>query len=138
GDRHLDAPALAALSAAVFPGNVRELRNTIRRAAILAGQRSDGRIEVDALELPAAAAFRLAEGSDGDGPVPDRPAVPVVPAATALPDDVLGVGGRSFDDIEREVFAWALRRHDGSRRRAARALGVARSTFCEKVKRFGL
>src|SRR6476659_898622 len=51
-DRHLDAAALAALAAGVFPGYVRELRNTIRRAAILAGERGDGRIDVDALELP--------------------------------------------------------------------------------------
>jgi DNA-binding NtrC family response regulator len=51
---------------------------------------------------------------------------------------VIRIGGRSFDEIEREIFGWALRRHDGSRRRAARALHVARSTFCEKVKRWGL
>jgi DNA-binding NtrC family response regulator len=55
-----------------------------------------------------------------------------------LPEDAIRIGGRSFDDIEREVFAWALRRHAGSRRRAARALAIARSTFCDKVKRYGL
>jgi transcriptional regulator with GAF, ATPase, and Fis domain len=136
GDRHLDAAALSALSGAVFPGNVRELRNTIRRAAILVGQRADGRIDVDALELPAPAAFRLAEGSAGQPPTGDAPPAP--PPAPALPDDAIRIGGRSFYDIEREVFAWALRRHEGSRRRAARSLGVARSTFCEKVKRYGL
>jgi transcriptional regulator with GAF, ATPase, and Fis domain len=137
GDRHLDTAALAALSTAVFPGNVRELRNVIRRAAILAGQRGDGRIDVDALELPTASAFRLAEDGEREPPALDAPAAPA-PAAPALPDDAIRIGGRSFDDIEREVFAWALRRHDGSRRRAARALQVARSTFCDKVKRYGL
>jgi len=132
GDRHLDAAALSALTAAVFPGNVRELRNTIRRAAILAGQRGDGRIDVDALELPpAAAAFRFAEGGEGDAPVP-------APAPVPLPDDAIRIAGRSFDEIEREVFQWALRQSAGSRRRAARALQIARSTFCDKVKRYGL
>jgi transcriptional regulator with GAF, ATPase, and Fis domain len=132
GDRHLDAAALSALTAAVFPGNVRELRNTIRRAAILAGQRGDGRIDVDALELPpAAAAFRFAEGGEGDAPVPASAPVP-------LPDDAIRIAGRSFDEIEREVFQWALRQSAGSRRRAARALQIARSTFCDKVKRYGL
>jgi len=132
GDRHLDAAALSALTAAVFPGNVRELRNTIRRAAILAGQRGDGRIDVDALELPsAAAAFRFAEGGEGDAPVP-------APAPVTLPDDAIRIAGRSFDEIEREVFQWALRQSAGSRRRAARALQIARSTFCDKVKRYGL
>ena len=132
GDRHLDAAALSALTAAVFPGNVRELRNTIRRAAILAGQRGDGRIDVDALELPpASAAFRFAEGGEGDAPVP-------APAPVPLPDDAIRIAGRSFDEIEREVFQWALRQSAGSRRRAARALQIARSTFCDKVKRYGL
>jgi len=133
GDRHLDAAALSALTAAVFPGNVRELRNTIRRAAILAGQRGDGRIDVDALELPPgpAAAFRFAEGGEGDAPVP-------APAPVPLPDDAIRIAGRSFDEIEREVFQWALRQSAGSRRRAARALQIARSTFCDKVKRYGL
>jgi transcriptional regulator with GAF, ATPase, and Fis domain len=135
GERHLDAGALAALSAAVFPGNVRELRNTIRRAAILAGQRGDGRIDVGALELPAASAFRLAEEGGREPPVGEPPART---ESAALPEDAIRIGGRSFDDIEREVFAWALRRHAGSRRRAARALAIARSTFCDKVKRYGL
>jgi transcriptional regulator with GAF, ATPase, and Fis domain len=131
GDRQLEAAAVAALTAAVFPGNVRELRNTVRRAAILAGQRGDGRIDVDALELPAAAAaaFRFAE--DEDEPAP-------APAPVAAPDDAIRIAGRSFDEIEREIFGWALRQSGGSRRRAARALRIARSTFCDKVKRYGL
>jgi transcriptional regulator with GAF, ATPase, and Fis domain len=133
GDRHLDAAALSALTAALFPGNVRELRNTIRRAAILAGQRGDGCIDVDALELPPATAFRLAEDGAGEAPV-----VPPAPAPVPLPDDAIRIAGRTFDEIEREIFVWALRQSAGSRRRAARALRIARSTFCDKVKRYGL
>jgi two-component system nitrogen regulation response regulator GlnG len=132
GERRLDAAALSALSTAIFPGNVRELRNTIRRAVILSGQRGDGRIDVDSLELAPMSSFRLAE--DEDHPMPAAPAL----AGVALPDDAIQIAGRSFDEIEREIFGWALRRNDGSRRRAARALRIARSTFCDKVKRFGL
>ena len=58
--------------------------------------------------------------------------------ASAPDGDVLQLAGRTFDDIEREVLSWALRRNAGSRRRAARALCMARSTFCDKVKRYGL
>ena len=78
-----------------------------------------------------AAAFRFAEGGEGDAPVP-------APAPVPLPDDAIRIAGRSFDEIEREVFQWALRQSAGSRRRAARALQIARSTFCDKVKRYGL
>ena len=117
----------------MFPGNVRELRNAIRRAAILTAPRTDGRIDAAALELPQSSAFRLAEGSAREPPAGDAP-----PVEPPLPDDAIRLGGRTFDEIQRLVFGWALRRHDGSRRRAARALHVARSTFCEKVKRYGL
>jgi transcriptional regulator with GAF, ATPase, and Fis domain len=135
GERQLDASAMAALSAAIFPGNVRELRNTIRRAAILASGRGDGRIDADALELAPASAFRLAEASERDAGAGEAA---LAQSSPSLPEDAIRIGGRTFDEIEREVFVWALRRNDGSRRRAARALSVARSTFCDKVKRFGL
>jgi two-component system, NtrC family, nitrogen regulation response regulator GlnG len=137
GDRQLDASAMAALSTAVFPGNVRELRNTIRRAAILSSCRGDGRIDADSLELLPASSFRLAEAGASDDPEATAQAAPAE-SPPALPEDAIRIGGRTFDEIEREVFVWALRRHDGSRRRAARSLRVARSTFCDKVKRFGL
>jgi len=81
---------------------------------------------------------------DGEGPPPSPP--PALPGSPALLDgrrqdlgeDVLPLGDLTFDEIERSVYDWALRRSGGSRRQAARALGVARSTFCDKVKRFGL
>jgi two-component system, NtrC family, nitrogen regulation response regulator GlnG len=131
GPRQLDASAIAALSAADWPGNVRELRNVIRRAAILVGDRFDGRIDADALELPAPAPFRLAESTSTCGPAAH-------PTSPPTPDGVIRIAGRTFDEIEREVFSWALRRHAGSRRRAASALAVARSTFCDKVRRYNL
>ncbi|HEX3903062.1 MAG TPA: sigma-54 dependent transcriptional regulator [Polyangia bacterium] len=124
GARQLEASALSALTAADWPGNVRELRNVIRRAAILTRERADERITAELLELPAPAPFRLADGAAA--------------APAALPDDAIRIGGRTFDEIEREVFSWALRRNDGSRRRAARALAIARSTFCDKVRRYSL
>lgn len=54
------------------------------------------------------------------------------------PDGIIDVRGRTFDWIEREVYAYALRQHGGRRRKAARALGIPRSTFADKVIRFGL
>jgi DNA-binding NtrC family response regulator len=130
GVRTLDPDAMAALVAADWPGNVRELRNVIRRSAILTRGRTDGRITADALELPPAGPFRLAESP---GPEPEA----AVRAPPVL-DDAIRLAGRTFDEIEREVFSWALRRNAGSRRRAARALAVARSTFCDKVRRYSL
>jgi two-component system nitrogen regulation response regulator GlnG len=137
GPRRLDAAALAALAASRWPGNVRELRNAIRRAAILAGGRADGRIEAELFDLPAAAPFRMAEAAALDGAVAETAAW-AVPDPVGAPEDAVRVAGRSFDQIERDVFSWALKRNGGSRRRAARALSIARSTFCDKVRRYGL
>jgi DNA-binding NtrC family response regulator len=44
----------------------------------------------------------------------------------------------TFSEIERAILAWALRRHEGSGRQAARSLGLARSTFADKVNRYEL
>jgi two-component system nitrogen regulation response regulator GlnG len=136
GRRELDADALRALEAADWPGNVRELRNVIRRAAIVTQGRPDRRIDAAALELPAAPHFRFGEASLRDAS--QAGAGGAAPRAPATPDDAVLLRGRTFDEIEREVLSWALRRSGGSRRRAARSLAIARSTFCDKVKRYGI
>jgi DNA-binding NtrC family response regulator len=128
GPRRLAPGALVALRAARWLGNVRELRNVLRRAAILTREC----IDAADLELPPVPAFRLAE--DAAATSPDPPA----PARGALQGDALHLPGRTFDEIEREVLAWALHRNAGSRRRAARSLSMPRSTFCDKVKRYGI
>jgi two-component system nitrogen regulation response regulator GlnG len=133
GPRHLDTSALAALAGANWPGNVRELRNVIRRAAILTSGRADGSIDAEVLELPAPAGFRLAEGG-GEG----QSATRVAELGGVFPGGFVRIAGRSFDEIERDIYSWALRENGGSRRRAARALSVARSTFCDKVRRYSL
>jgi two-component system nitrogen regulation response regulator GlnG len=133
GPRRLDAGALAALRAARWAGNVRELRNVVRRAAVLT---RDWIGEAD-LELAPFAAYRLGEEDAPPAIAPAAAREPITPA-DASESDALRLAGRTFDDIEREVLAWALRRNGGSRRRAARALAMARSTFCDKVKRYGI
>ena len=160
GPREIAAGALAALADADWPGNLRELRNVIRRAAIL----TERRIDVSALELPPPTRFRI-----GDDPpklrlaeidrLPERMPEPIRAAAVestagapegavsprteSVPPapsaaDLLALRGRTFAEMERDIFLWSLRENGGSRRRAARALSIARSTFCEKVKKYQL
>jgi len=133
GPRRLDAAALTALGAARWPGNIRELRNVVRRAAILAGAAAEGRIGPELLELPTALPFRLSETTTSTEPSADR-----WPSSPPPDDDTIRIRDRKLEQIERDVYAFALRENGGSRRRAARALGIARSTFCDKVRRYGL
>jgi two-component system nitrogen regulation response regulator GlnG len=148
GPREIDPCALAALADADWPGNVRELRNVIRRAAIL----TERRIDLAALELPDSPRFcitelrpspRLAE-IDRGAPPSATPGDDLAQNATtettssSAPGDNLALRGRTFAEMERDIFSWSLRENGGSRRRAAKALSIARSTFCEKVKKYRL
>ena len=157
GPREMAPEALAALARADWPGNIRELRNVVRRAAIL----TTSLIDVAALELPVTARFGAATGGEPapylrlaevdsastgkvepEASLPSLPAPAPGPMAVALPvpaaGDSLPIRGRTFAEIERDLYSWSLREHGGSRRRAAKALSIARSTFCEKVKKYGL
>jgi DNA-binding NtrC family response regulator len=63
-------------------------------------------------------------------------------AATPKPlvtgDGTIVLESLTFSEIERAILGWALRRHQGSGRQAARSLGLARSTFADKVNRYAL
>jgi two-component system repressor protein LuxO len=101
---------LAALSACPWPGNVREMQNVIRRAAVLLPGPD---LPLHALALPAA----------GDTPTP--PAI----LARAL-------AGLTLDQIERIAIETAIDAAGGSLPAAARALGVSPSTLYRKRERW--
>jgi DNA-binding NtrC family response regulator len=126
GRRTIDAPALARLETHDWPGNVRELRNVVRRATILTASHIDA--AALELEMTGACELRLARraADQRDGPSLDPEG------------DVMALRGKSFLDMEKEILGWGLRRAGGSRRRAAVLLGMSRSTFCDRVKRFGI
>jgi two-component system response regulator HydG len=96
----LSRSALAAIAAYDWPGNIRELKNSLWRAAILA----DG--------------AEIAPGHLG----------------LADPGDAHGTGG-TLAEIERRAILGALERTGGNKARAASALGIARSTLSEKLKK---
>jgi DNA-binding NtrC family response regulator len=60
------------------------------------------------------------------------------PTTIVTGDGTIVLESLTFSEIERAILAWALRRHDGSGRQAARSLGLARSTFADKVNRYEL
>jgi DNA-binding NtrC family response regulator len=95
-----------------WPGNIRELRNAIERAVLLA----DDVIEPEHLSLATAGA--------------DRPA-PAPPAAAA------GLHGE-LGDLERQRILEALDRHGGNQSRAAIELGISRGTLASRLKAYGI
>jgi len=99
--------AVRALTGYDWPGNIRELKNTLWRAAILADGAPIGPQHLG-LGAPAAKA--------GSG----------TPASTTA---------ITLDEAERRAIDAALRETGGNKLRAAALLGIARSTLTEKVRK---
>ena len=132
GERNVDAEAMALLRAHEWPGNVRELRNVLRRAVAL----SDGTIHREDLALDTCTFFPCTNDTWRSSRAADAPEASAATGAAGA--DVLMLAGKSFEDMQNAIFRWALQRNDGSRRRAAQALGISRSTFCDRVRKLGL
>jgi DNA-binding NtrC family response regulator len=165
-DRHEDVPALARhfierfaaeehkavagltpeasdlLERFEWPGNVRQLENTIFRAVVLC----DGTL-LDVCDFPQIAAVMGIEARARRvfAETPVAAAVPMRPAAAqqiASPYALHAVDGaghmRKLDELESEMIRLAISRYDGHMSEVARRLGIGRSTLYRKLKELGL
>ncbi len=105
--------ALVLLARYAWPGNIRELENSIERAVILClGE------QITPRELPPQMVPEDFVRSVAD---------PAVPAT-----------GLTLKDVEREVIRATLEQTGGNRSRAAKLLGIARQTLLNKIREYGL
>jgi DNA-binding NtrC family response regulator len=111
----LSREALERICQHEWPGNVRELENLIERLVVL----HEGEISADA--LPAEVAL----------PREDTSHAPRLPRS--------GLSFRNaVDRFESDLILQALQQTDWNKNRAARLLGLGRTTLIEKIKRKGL
>ena len=141
--RGIQPTALTMLQAYPWPGNVRQLENTVFRAIVLC--------ETDTLDIQDFP--QIASLVDGyEVVVPAAPvAQPVVVAVnrsggsqvsdgSALGIPVVTEGGhiRKLEDVEADMIKLALHRYRGQMSEVARKLGIGRSTLYRKMRDFGL
>jgi DNA-binding NtrC family response regulator len=150
--RGIKPTALELLKLYAWPGNVRQLENTVFRAMVLC----DGD-ELQLEDFPQIAS--LVEGYEVKLPpapsLPARPPAPSgqaamlgsrLPIASAVSDGIaLGIpavtqGGhiRKLEDVEADMIRLALNRYRGQMSEVARKLGIGRSTLYRKMREMGL
>jgi len=120
---HLSEQALAILSSYSFPGNVRELRNIMERAALL----SDGLV-IERIHVERAIPKSTTTSQVNSATHQNLPQV----ASKA----VNAVQIRSLKDLERDELHTQLQRHQGSRAELATKLGISERSLYRKLRAF--
>ncbi len=117
--------AMEALMAGDWPGNIRELANTLQRAVALS---SSGLIDVADLGLS-----RPASGPSSPPPLAGGQGLP----PQTLPAEGLDLEA-ALEDLERHYLRQALERTDGNLTQAAVLLGMSLRSIRYKVSKLGL
>ncbi|MGE5185211.1 MAG: sigma 54-interacting transcriptional regulator [Acidobacteriota bacterium] len=133
----LGREVIAALEHHSWPGNIRELRNTIERAALLS---SGGAIRPSHLVLePArdsAVTIPVERMSSSTIPPKERTSSERISSPTLPPGDRSLAS--AVAELERQRILDALEQCGGNQTRAARLLGISRNTLLARLDEYGL
>ena len=118
--------AIASLMAAPWPGNIRQLQNEVKRAAICAAENAISAADLsERIRGPGAAGPPSASespGASGD-------------EAACTSDSPLD---NAMDAYEKRLLFDALRQHGGNQVQTAKSLGLSRQGLIKKMKRHGI
>jgi two-component system nitrogen regulation response regulator GlnG len=121
GVKGFSESALNALFSYNWPGNVRQLRSTIRRAALLADEViTEKHLDLKRVPVPGLAFTPKVQGTPWKG--------------LSLKEIIQ----QSSSAVEREVLTQVLKNTGGNKAKAARLLKIDYKTIHEKVKKLGI
>jgi transcriptional regulator with PAS, ATPase and Fis domain len=124
--KSLRPDALDLLARHAWPGNIRELRNTLEQATLMTDDLSLGAAHFAALNnMLAAAAAPLPPAGR-----PERPPDTALPPAAMLPAAALP---RAVAELQARSIRQALLQTGGNKLAAARLLGISRATLYQKL-----
>jgi len=110
--RKIDAPALRLLKGYHWPGNIRELENTMERAVLMA---------------------------DGDSITPDDLSLPFKPESPGSRSSLrIPAGGLRWEEMEKDLLLQALSMNGWVQKETAKFLGLSTRVLNYKVKHFGI
>jgi DNA-binding NtrC family response regulator len=141
----ITAEALELLNNYSWPGNVRQLENTVFRAVVLCD--ADALDVADFPQIANAMGVVPRERSQGSPVAVSDGAIAAprtVPAATrSAPAFTIGAADetghmRKLEELETEIIRMAISRYNGRMSEVARRLGIGRSTLYRKLKDLGL
>ena len=130
---YIEDDALTMLERYSWPGNVRELENVIERAAVFC---EDGRITVNDLPENVTEGRRAKPKTTSHRRVRHGTTLGIGPPGEPNTTDVQN--HPVDDDSERRNLIEALAQSDGNKAEAARRLGIPRSTYYSKLKKYGV
>ncbi|HVH43135.1 MAG TPA: sigma-54 dependent transcriptional regulator [Labilithrix sp.] len=137
------AEGVSVLESHGWPGNIRELRNTIERAVLMAEGRTIGHEELAFIGRTRGASDAASPGQPPLTGAPSSSGGPSSrPPSSAPPAPRTSIGPtserRPLADVEREHVIRVLTESGGQIDVAAQWLGIARSSLYNKVRRWGL
>ncbi len=120
--RELEPEALALLKRCRWPGNIRELRNVLEQACMLADGPRLGEVDIRGIVVPPA----------------DMAAAPVPTSTAAAGDGTAATYDEALAAFERDLIMRTLQTTGGKVTEAARRLGVGRATLYKKISALGI